>query len=221
MTETNPKMTFTKEQIESLKQPIKLENVAERESGWGDKVPYVESWKAIDAANRIFGFDGWNSETLEINLVSEDIKCVSYIAKVRITVGNVVKEGYGSGHGRKGGVGDKHESAIKEAESDAQKRALRQFGYQFGLSLYDGKKAWKTANSSNTKQKKQDSKLPISQKSTTFVLAQDAITQCTVLNKLDSMSNSIGDRLNEEKINNAEYRKLLDLLEKKYIELTK
>ena len=35
-------MTFTKEQIESLKQPIKLENVAERESGWGDKVPYVK-----------------------------------------------------------------------------------------------------------------------------------------------------------------------------------
>ncbi len=137
-------MTFTKEQIESLKQPIKLENVAERESGWGDKVPYVESWKAIDAANRIFGFDGWNSETLEINLVSEDIKCVSYIAKVRITVGNVVKEGYGSGHGRGGKMsdGEKHESAIKEAESDARKRALMQFGDQFGLSLYDKDKAW-------------------------------------------------------------------------------
>mgnify|MGYP003124983885 CR=1 FL=1 len=71
------------------------------------------------------------------------------------------------------------------------------------------------------KAKKEELKAPISQKSTTFVLAQDAITQCTVLNKLDSMSNSIGDRLNEGKINDAEYRKLLDLLEKKYTELTK
>ena len=213
-------MTFTKEQIELLKQPIKLENVAERESGWGDKVPYIESWKAIDAANRIFGFDGWNSETLEINLVSEDIKCVSYIAKVRITVGNVVKEGYGSGHGRKGGIGDKHESAVKEAESDAQKRALRQFGYQFGLSLYDGKKAWKTADSSNKKPKKEESKPPVSQKSTTFVLAKQAIEKCRELKKLDSYTDTFNDRLNEGKITKEEYSKLTDLLEAKYVNLT-
>ena len=213
-------MTFTKEQIESLKQPIKLENVAERESGWGDKVPYVESWKAIDAANRIFGFDGWNSETLEAGLVSEDAKCVSYIAKVRITVGNVVKEGYGSGHGRKGSIGDKHESAIKEAESDAQKRALRQFGYQFGLSLYDGKKAWKTADSSNKKPKKEESKPPVSQKSTTFVLAKKAIEDCKQLKKLDSYTDTFNDRLNEGKITKEEYSKLTDLLEAKYVNLT-
>ena len=213
-------MTFTKEQIESLKQPIKLENVAERESGWGDKVPYVESWKAIDAANRIFGFDGWNSETLEINLVSEDIKCVSYIAKVRITVGNIVKEGYGCGHGRKGSIGDKHESAIKEAESDAQKRALRQFGYQFGLSLYDGKKAWKTADPSIKKSKKEESKPPVSQKSTTFVLAKKAIEDCKQLRKLDSYTDSFNDRLNEGKITKEEYSKLTDLLEAKYVNLT-
>ena len=213
-------MTFTKEQIESLKQPIKLENVAERESGWGDKVPYVESWKAIDAANRIFGFDGWNSETLEAGLVAEDAKCVSYIAKVRITVGNIVKEGYGSGHGRKGSIGDKHESAIKEAESDAQKRALRQFGYQFGLSLYDGKKAWKTADSSNKKPKKEESKPPISQKSTTFVLAKKAIEDCKQLKKLDSYTDTFNDRLNEGKITVEEHVKLLDLLEAKIENLT-
>jgi DNA recombination protein Rad52 len=213
-------MTLTKEQIELLNQPIDLKNVAERESGWGDKVPYVESWKAIDAANRIFGFDGWNSETLEVNLVSEDIKCVSYIAKVRITVGNVIKEGYGSGHGRKGGIGDKHESAIKEAESDAQKRALRQFGYQFGLSLYDVKKAWKTADSSNKKLKKEESKPPVSQKSTTFVLAKQAIEKCRELKKLDSYTDTFNDRLNEGKLTKEEYSKLTDLLEAKYVNLT-
>jgi DNA recombination protein Rad52 len=211
-------MTFTKEQIESLKQPIKLENVAERESGWGDKVPYVESWKAIDAANRIFGFDGWNSETLEAGLVSEDAKCVSYIAKVRITIGNIVKEGYGAGHGRKGSIGDKHESAIKEAESDAQKRALRQFGYQFGLSLYDSKKAWKTANSSSSSKK--TTKNTSNNHSPTFALAKDAIEKCRELKKLDSYTDTFSERLNEGKITQEEYSKLTDLLEAKYVNLT-
>ena len=135
-------MAFTKEQVELLKEPIDLKNVAERKTGWDKKVPFVESWHVIDEANRIFGFDGWSSETLEAGLVAEDPKCVSYIAKVRITVGNVIREGYGMGHGRMGGVGDKHESAIKEAESDARKRALMQFGDSFGLSLYDKDKAW-------------------------------------------------------------------------------
>ena len=32
---------------------------------------------------------------------------------------------------------DAHESAIKEAETDAMKRALRSFGNTFGLALYD------------------------------------------------------------------------------------
>ena len=41
-----------------------------------------------------------------------------------------------------GSIGDKYESAVKEAESDARKRALMQFGDQFGLSLYDKDKAW-------------------------------------------------------------------------------
>ena len=31
---------------------------------------------------------------------------------------------------------------IKEAETDAKKRALMSFGNQFGLSLYDKDKAW-------------------------------------------------------------------------------
>ena len=66
-------MTLTKEQVELLNQPIDLKNVAERESGWGDKGPYIESWKAIETANRIFGFDGWNSETLETKLVSNKL----------------------------------------------------------------------------------------------------------------------------------------------------
>ena len=142
-------MTFSKEQVELLKQPINPDNVSFREGGGGLKLAYVESWHVIQEANRIFGFDGWSSETLEARLVSEGKdsygkSIFSYIAKVKVTVGNVVREGYGTGHGRGGKMsdGEKHESAIKEAESDARKRALMQFGDSFGLSLYDKDKAW-------------------------------------------------------------------------------
>ena len=135
-------MSFNEEQKKLLNQKINKNNVSFRSGGGGQKLAYVESWHVIQEANRIFGFDGWSSETIETSLVFEDPKCVSYIAKVRITVGDVVREGTGAGHGRMGGVGDKHESAIKEAESDARKRALMQFGDSFGLSLYDKDKAW-------------------------------------------------------------------------------
>ena len=142
-------MSFNEEQKKLLNQKINKDNVSFRNGGGGQQLAYVESWHVIQEANRIFGFDGWSCETLEANLVSEGKdsygnSIFSYIAKVRVTVGNVIREGYGSVHGRGGKMtdGEKHESAIKEAESDALKRAMKSFGDQFGLSLYDKDKAW-------------------------------------------------------------------------------
>jgi recombination DNA repair RAD52 pathway protein len=43
----------------------------------------------------------------------------------------------GSGHGIDVDCGLAHESAVKEAETDAMKRALMTFGNPFGLALYD------------------------------------------------------------------------------------
>jgi len=205
-------MTFTKEQVEELKQPIDLQNVAERKTGWDQKVPFVESWKAIDEANRIFGFDGWSSETIQLDCVQSDEFCVTYIAKVRVTVGDVIKEGVGAGHGKgeKVNLGDKHESAVKEAESDARKRALMQFGYQFGLSLYDPKKAWKNA-------KKDRSAEPVEN---ILVLAKDAITKATDQKKLDAIAKKIGQRYDENQISRKDYNTLLDLLNNKYEEVS-
>jgi hypothetical protein len=61
---------------------------------------------------------------------------------VRITVcvggqGLLIREGTGAGHGIDTDLGLAHESAIKEAETDAMKRALMTFGNPFGLALYD------------------------------------------------------------------------------------
>ena len=140
-------MEFSKEQVEKLNEPILAANVKEREAGWGGKdntLAYVEGYHVIAEANRIFGFGGWSSETIETTCVQNEPRAVSYIAKVRITVGDVIREGTGTGHGNQTNHGNNHESAIKEAETDARKRAFMQFGNQFGLSLYNGKdKSWK------------------------------------------------------------------------------
>ncbi len=189
-------MKFTQEQVEELKQPIDLKNVAERKTGWDQKVPFVESWKAIDEANRIFGFDGWSSETIQLDCVQSDEFCVTYIAKVRVTVGDVIKEGVGAGHGKgeKVNLGDKHESAVKEAESDARKRALMQFGYQFGLSLYDPKKAWKNAK----KDRSVDAKI--------------AILKANTRKTLDSCAGALEVYYTNKEIAQNDYNDLCDLI---------
>lgn len=129
---------------EKLSDPLSKDAIKERKQGNGN-VSYIESHYAIRTANDIFGFNGWDSQTAEYSLVQREKKpsdkgerwYVSYIAKVKISVDRTTREGLGFGQGIDPDEGKAHESALKEAESDAQKRALRTFGDQFGLALYD------------------------------------------------------------------------------------
>jgi DNA recombination protein Rad52 len=141
---------FTTRQIAALSAPLDRANVRQREQG-RSRVSYLEGWQVIAEANRIFGFDGWERSTLISRCVAEherpigrDRKSgwgVTYIARVRITItaGNrtLIREGSGAGHGIDADKGLAHESALKEAETDATKRALMTFGNPFGLALYD------------------------------------------------------------------------------------
>jgi DNA recombination protein Rad52 len=129
-----------------LKAPLTRDNVKTRSQA-GRSLSYVEGWHVIAEANRIFGFGAWNRETIDIKVVAEKPReigaakkpgfGVSYVAKVRVTVLGVVREGVGAGHGIDVDLGLAHESAIKEAETDAMKRAFMSFGNPFGLALYD------------------------------------------------------------------------------------
>ena len=204
-------MTFTKEQTEQLNQPIDPKVVAFRKQG-NMQLAYLESWYVINEANRIFGFDGWSSETIQLDCVQSDDFCVTYIAKVRVTVGDVIREGVGAGHGKgeRVNLGDNHESAVKEAESDARKRAFMQFGSQLGLSLYDRSKAWKNP-------KKDRSAEPVDN---ILVLAKDAITKATDRKKLDEIAKRIGQRYDENQISRKDYNTILDLLNNKYEEVS-
>jgi len=141
---------FTDEQKAALSAPLDKANVKSRSQA-GRELSYVEAWHAIAEANRIFGFDCWNRETTELRLLGEprltgDKYRVGYMAKVRISVvtfngedggATIIREGCGFGSGIDKDPDQAHESALKEAESDAMKRALMTFGNPFGLALYD------------------------------------------------------------------------------------
>lgn len=148
------KPTMNEQQKQLLAEPLQKSAVKERSGSGGRSLSYIEGWHAIAEANRIFGFDGWASETVSMECVGNDGGTVSYVCKVRVTVNGIIREGWGAGHGRGGSAGDRHESAVKEAETDARKRALMTFGNQFGLALYDKTQANVVASSAPPMEKK-------------------------------------------------------------------
>lgn len=139
-------MSFSDETKSALAAKLSPANVKSRQQG-GSKVSYIEGWHVIAEANRIFGFDNWTRETIDIKCVAEKEReigqnkapgwGVTYLCKARVIVGGVAREGCGAGHGIDRDLGQAHESAIKEAETDAMKRAFMTFGNPFGLALYD------------------------------------------------------------------------------------
>jgi recombination DNA repair RAD52 pathway protein len=96
------------EQITALSAPLDRAKVRQREQGRA-KVSYIEGWVAIAEANRIFGFDGWQRETVALQCVSQverrigrepskpsdppqrDGWGVTYTARVRVIVGGIVR----------------------------------------------------------------------------------------------------------------------------------
>lgn len=138
-------MTFTPTMAKELAKPLDKAHVASRQQA-GRSLSYVEGWHCIAEANRIFGYDGWTRETLALTQLGDPYSVdgkvrVAYSCRVRIVAQGIVREGCGFGQGIDKDVGQAHESALKEAETDAMKRALMTFGNPFGLALYDKSQA--------------------------------------------------------------------------------
>ena len=150
---------FSPEQVAAISAPLDRAKV-QTSSQAGRSLAYLEGWQAIAEANRIFGFDGWERETIAVQCVCERERTLSssnragwgvtYTARVRIRVGEVIREGSGAGHGIDADLGQAHESALKEAETDAMKRALMTFGNPFGLALYDKQQREVTSSAAPT-----------------------------------------------------------------------
>ena len=137
-------MAFTDEQRQALNAKLRYRHVKMRSSN-GAQLAYVEGWHVISEANRIFGYESWDRQTLVPRCVWQEKQrgetaCI-YSTKVRITVRagevDIVREGIGTGVGRSTSAETAHDIALKAAETDATKRALATFGNPFGLALYD------------------------------------------------------------------------------------
>lgn len=133
---------MTPEQKAALSAPLDARHVAQRTKS-SQTLSYVEGWHVIAEANRIFGFDAWTRELVSLVENTPPTKndkgnhVVSFRATVRITALGAIREGTGFGSGIARDIHDAYESAVKEAETDAMKRALMTFGNPFGLALYD------------------------------------------------------------------------------------
>jgi recombination DNA repair RAD52 pathway protein len=112
---------------------------------------YISGFDVIDAMNRIFGWDGWGYDLNAMNQTfngpgpKEGQYLVGYLAIVKVWVfserGLITRQATGSGDGINNSITIAMESASKEAETDALKRACRTLGYPLGLALYDKAKA--------------------------------------------------------------------------------
>ena len=135
---------------------------------------------------------------METTCIRAEPREVTYIARVRVTVGDVIREGTGAGTSNQTNLSKNHENAIKEAETDARKRALMTFGNQFGLSLYDSKERWK----------KEQTTTNANETSTTYNMATKFLQGVSSINQLNSFKESVITRHKEGKLTDMDKAKL-------------
>lgn len=120
------------------------EYVSFRPGGGGQNVSYIEGWKALNLANEIFGFNGWSSELINVQVDFLDTHSsgrvslgLSVVVRITIRDGTFHEDfGYGFLENAKNKA-VAFEKCKKEAYTDALKRCLRCFGNVLGNCLYD------------------------------------------------------------------------------------
>lgn len=88
-------VAFTEEEISSISQilseNIPLEDVSTRQGPGGTTLSYLESWKAINLANKIFQFNGWSSSIKELSPDFIEEVNVNGIVRYRVGVTAIVR----------------------------------------------------------------------------------------------------------------------------------
>lgn len=128
-----------------LNKALGPEYVSYRPGGGGSSVQYIEGWKALNLANEVFGFNGWNSEIMSCEIDYLDThgntgRCslgLSIVVRVTLKDGTYHEDiGYGYIDNAKS-KSQAFEKCKKEAYTDGIKRCLRCFGNVLGNCLYD------------------------------------------------------------------------------------
>lgn len=138
---------FSDEQVTLLLKPIHPQRVLQR-----DGMSYVEGYDVCAELNRIFGFGRWDVEVTDQVLLREaEVETknkraawyVVYRSRVRLTVKAPdgtplsVQEATHVGESTHPVYGEAHGNAVTNSETYALKRCAKNFGDQFGLSLYN------------------------------------------------------------------------------------
>lgn len=135
--------------MDALSNPLDAALIERRKVGGSPQPkPYLEGYNAINQANKLFGFNGWSTEVVAVEArtvrrtntetgeVREAVLLYQATVKVTVEAWGIFKTDVGAGVVT-ADTGDGHDFAYKTAVTDALKRALRQFGPQFGNDLYD------------------------------------------------------------------------------------
>jgi len=141
---------FNQEQVQILNQELDSNRVKSRSKG-NINLSYLEGFDIIETANKIFGYGNWSYSIDKLDYLSTEQNqnqnfVIAYKAIVKVIVfdkehiQSISRTDVGTGTGISKTQAEAHEGATKEAVTDALKRALRSFGNQFGLSLYDKSK---------------------------------------------------------------------------------
>lgn len=120
--------------------------------------PYVEAHRIIQLANEIFGYDGWNTEIKSNSVDFCDVVAggkvnvgVQCVVRVTLTSGSYHEAiGYGSMQNAPNKI-MAFDKARKEAQTDALKRCLRNFGECLGNCLSDKHYAMKVKSVTSEK----------------------------------------------------------------------
>lgn len=144
---------FSDPQIDMLEDQLDPGLIHQRKAGRDGSVPYLEGFEVLFQANRIFGFGNWGYEAAPPYVIGDGSRVdfqtgaikgswELWACQVRVTVrgengecitvtdvGTCTRDGLESDASL--------DMAVKGAVTDGIKRALRAYGNQFGLALYD------------------------------------------------------------------------------------
>ncbi len=138
---------FSAEQIATfqsrLEKKLGPEYIDSRPGQGGKKMGYIPSYKVIELANEVFGFNGWSSAIKDVQVDFVDEKNGKYSLGLSVVMRVTLKDGtfhedIGYGHVENySGKALAFEKAKKEGTTDGLKRALRTFGNVLGNCIYD------------------------------------------------------------------------------------
>jgi DNA repair and recombination protein RAD52 len=140
---------YTAQEIATLQSRLEKqlgpEYISSRPGPSGQKIYYVTAEKCIQLANEVFGFNGWSSQimNLQVDFVDENPNTLKVSLGLSVTVRVTLRDGtfhedIGYGHIENcKGKAAAFDKAKKEGTTDGLKRALRNFGNVLGNCIYD------------------------------------------------------------------------------------